>query len=236
MSLVVLCPTRGRPAAAWEAYYSLQLTAEQTDTRIVFVIDRDDPEWPNYAEPRGDEKLLILTPEHAGGMVNALNAAALDMASNSDATVLGFIGDDHRFRSKGWDRVFRRRLMQEGGGLAYGNDLFWPLGEIPTQIFMSIEIVRALGWMGLPGCDHLYIDNAWMAIGEALERIFYFPNFIVEHMHPAGGKGVWDDSYRKNNSEERYSHDRAAFESWRASPQFQEDVERVRLALAVPTV
>jgi hypothetical protein len=231
--MVVLCPTRGRVDNAYEVLRSFRATVSaKLDSQLVLVVDRDDPKFVDYAPLRREAKVHVYSPEHSGGMVAALNAAAPMAIEKLDAEHLGFVGDDHRFRSLEWDEVFVGHLEGRGGGFAYGNDRFWHKGEIPTQIFMSARIVTALGWMALPTCRHLYVDNAWRVMGDALERLFWFPNVIIEHMHPAVGKAAWDAMYRANNSEERYAADKAAFETWHASPQFEEDVERVRRSLA----
>lgn len=234
MSLTVLCPTRGRPDAAWALLDTFEATRTNPHSRLVFVVDEDDPAMPDYFAPRGGRELIIRRPLHGGGMVNALNAAALDAIREwPHERALGFVGDDHRFRTPGWDKTFLETLTDRPG-FVYGNDLFWPKGEIPTQIFMSTKVVEALGWMGLPQCKHLYIDNAWMELGAATGSIRYYPDVIVEHMHPAGGKGEWDDQYRLVNSEEMYNHDAAAFTAWRESDRFMDDVNRVRQALITP--
>jgi hypothetical protein len=172
-----------------------------------------------------------MRPEHAGGMVNALNAGALETLEKwPHERAIGFVGDDHRFRTPGWDLTFLESLKARKG-FVYGNDLFWRNGEIPTQIFISAEIIKCLGWMGLPSCKHLYIDNVWRELGEATGSIRYFSDVVVEHMHPAGGKAEWDEGHRRVNSEQMYSHDAAAFAAWRDSDRFLDDVAKVRRAL-----
>lgn len=228
MTLSVLCPTRGRPDAAWALHDTFEATRTNPHSRLVFVVDEDDPAMEDYYRPREGRELVIRRPLHGGGMVNALNAAALDAIREwPHERVLGFVGDDHRFRTPSWDVTFLEALSDRPG-FVYGNDLFWPKGEIPTQIFISTSIVKSLGWMGLPTCKHLYIDNAWMELGSATGSIRYYQNVIVEHMHPAGGKGEWDDQYRKVNSPEMYDHDAAAFTVWRDSDQFLDDVRKVQ--------
>lgn len=211
----------------------MEATRRNPHTRLVFVLDHDDETMPEYIRPRDGRELIIRRPTHDGGMVNALNAAALDALREwPQERALGFVGDDHRFRTPGWDTAFLETL-NDRPGFVYGNDLFWPNGEIPTQIFMSAEIVKKLGWMGLPTCSHLYIDNAWRELGEATGSIRYYADVVVEHMHPAGGKGEWDDQYRKVNSEAMYNHDAAAFTAWRDSDKFMDDVKKVRQALVL---
>lgn len=224
--LLVICPTRGRPEAAREAYAALDATRVRDGTHILFPVDSDDPRLGDYFA----ERYPVLRQEQPGNMVNALNAAAKWALDELEPKYLGFIGDDHRFRTKGWDDYLLSVLEERGGGFAYGNDLFWPKGEIPTQIFMSASIVRKLGWMGLPDCHHLYIDNAWRMLGEATKSLYYLPDVIIEHMHPAGGKAAWDEGHRRVNSDTMYSHDRAAFDTW-VEGSMTEDIDLVRSAL-----
>lgn len=229
MSLLILCPTRSRPWSVLEAYQSFQDTAELPGSQFLAVVDEDDPTLASYQHL----DIPLEVQPRRGGMVAQLNASALLHVDDFD--FLGFVGDDHRFRTNGWDKAFSYTLNAHGGGLAYGNDLFWPHGEIPTQIVMSSEIIRALGWMALPSCIHLYVDNVWKELGDGVDRLFYFPRYIIEHMHPAGGKAEWDDQYRQVNSDERYAADRAAFETWKAN-QASEDIERVRRAISRQSV
>lgn len=164
-------------------------------------------------------------------MVNALNAAALrTLVEWPHERVLGFVGDDHRFRTAGWDVTFLEALADRPG-FVYGNDLFWPKGEIPTQIFISAGIVAELGWMALPTCNHLYVDNAWMELGQATGSIRYYQDIVIEHMHPAANKAPRDEGYDRVNSAEMYNHDGAAFATWRDSQRFEDDVRRVTAAL-----
>jgi hypothetical protein len=224
---LVLCPTRGRPGAAREAYTAFGSTKVDPDTAMLFVVDDDDPRLPEYNE----NHVPILVLPAPGNMVNALNGAADWALTHTSAQYLGFVGDDHRFRTPGWDRLFTDLLDERGGGLVYGNDGYWPNGEIPTQIVMSASIVRALGWMGLPTCTHLYIDNAWRVIGETLGRLFYMPDVLIEHMHPAAGKSEWTPGHQRVNTSEMYDHDAQALADWLEGP-FEADLERVREALA----
>lgn len=221
----MLCPTRGRPHAASQALESFEETRTLRDTTFAAIVDTDDPKADMYTDMLG-ERALFYPP--FGSMVTSLNVAAFDYVDDYD--YIGFIGDDHRFRTRGWDAAFERTLADNGGGYAYANDLFWPNGEIPTQIVISTNIVRALHYFALPDCIHLYVDNAWREVGDGIDSLFYFPHHVIEHLHPAAGKAQWDEQYRRLNSEERYAADRAAFEHWKTT-QAVEDIARARLAL-----
>jgi len=222
MSLVVICPSRGRPDKAKEAFEAFERTKWNDDTDMVFVVDEDDETRFQYDVP-------LLTPRSEGGtgMGAALNSAAAELQDGYD--YLGFTGDDHRFRTAGWDANITATLSREGGGIAYGNDLMQSM-NLPTQVFMNSSIVRALGWMCLPGAKHLYLDDTWKTLGEGLDRLYYFPEIIIEHLHPAAGKAEWDDNYKRVNDQAIYDHDRNIFMDWRETA-YVSDIAKARAAL-----
>lgn len=238
MSLVVLVPSRGRPDAAVEVQKSFDLTADRLDTRLIFVIDEDDPQLEGYQSVRyathnvGDGLgiELIVQPPFRRGMVGALNQAARTILREyPQPEVLGFIGDDHRFRTKGWDTLILAHL-RDHPGFAYADDLA-QRQNLPTQCFITARIVEALGYMAMPTLDHLYVDNAWKDLGEAVDALYYFPKVVIEHLHPAYGKGEWDEGHVFANSQEMYGHDGDAFREWKESPRWGRDVSRVQAAL-----
>jgi hypothetical protein len=218
--LTVLCPSRGRPDQARECYQSFLATIHNPDTKMYFVIDHDDSTRAAY-----EVRYMVVDPGRPG-MADALNAAVARIWEVPG--VIGFVGDDHRFRTSGWDEIFLAQLETAGGGLAFANDL--ARSDIPTQIFGSSQIWRALGWMALPGAQHLYLDNTWREIGERLDRLYYFPDIVIEHMHPTVGKGVWDEGYQTVNAPAMYDHDAKVYAAW-LSERVDTDIERIRAAL-----
>jgi hypothetical protein len=98
--------------------------------------------------------------------------------------------------------------------------------NLPTSVFMDAEIVRRLGWMVPPGITHLYCDNAWKNIGEALGTLTYLDDVLVEHMHPMASKAPMDAGYAEVNSAHRYEADRAAYRQWLAAG-LPDDMRRV---------
>jgi hypothetical protein len=222
MSLIVICPSRGRPGKAREAFDSFEETRRSPYSRMLFVVDQDDPTRHEY-----NQLVPVATYEHeGGGMGPPLNAAALDLAGGYD--VLGFIGDDHRFRTEGWDLTIETALEERGGGFAYGNDL--ARSDIPTQVFISSRIVRKLGWMALPGAKHLYLDNTWAQLGHRSKSLIYLPSVVIEHLHPFYGKGAMDAGYQRVNAPSMYEHDRVVFEHWVVG-HMDTDIALVREAL-----
>jgi hypothetical protein len=214
VSLLVICPTRGRPVEQLlECYQSFKDTAILPTTGFTFALDPGTPEFP--------EKIpqTVLT-EPTGNMRAATNQAAKLYQDTFD--ILGFIGDDHRFRTYGWDVRIEEALKD--GGMAYGDD--GVQGEaLPTQWFVTSDIVRVLGWLALPVCNHFYLDNAWIDLANAAKCRHYLPDVVIEHMHFSYGKSEIDDSYRYAMMVG--SGDAYAYQQWRNSPDFTWDTLKV---------
>lgn len=224
-TIMVVCPTRGRPQKARETYDAFTKTKRDPHTQMRFIIDHDDPDFDAYLS----SGVPYATFEHeGGGMGPPMNAAAAEYAKTYD--IIGFVGDDHRFRSVGWDEQIGWMLTDGDGhggiGIAYGNDL--ARHDIPTQVFIRSEIVRALGWFCLPGAKHLYLDNTWADLGNKGECIAYMPNVIIEHAHAFFGKSEMDAGYARVNHPSMYEHDARVYRDWNESGQAAEDIATVR--------
>jgi hypothetical protein len=212
MSLLVLCPSKGRPAAAFETWQSFVATRRLIDTQLVFILN-DDEDVREYQVP------YVTVPRRE--WMNEVLQSAVDRLLEEEApSILGFIGDDNRFRTDGWDQRVTEVLA--GGDLARS--------DIPTHVFVTTPIVRALGYFGLKTARHLYIDNAWKVLGEGAGCLHYMPDVVIEHLHPFFGKGTMDESYRASNSDEMYIHDRTVFATW-LEFYAEGDIAKVRSAL-----
>jgi hypothetical protein len=222
----VLVPTRGRPQRARDLFDSFLATVDLADTRMIFLIDEDDPELDTYAQLLRGAAIDVLGMDETGDLTRATNAGA---RRHPDADILGTLNDDMLIRTPGWD-VMVAAAIADGAVLVYGNDLLQ--GErLPTSPFMVGAIPRALGWYALPSCEHLYIDDAWRELGAATGRMRYLPDMVIEHIHPGAGKADWDEGYERANNEAVTARDRAAFESWRTGPLFEADVAAVLAVL-----
>ena len=207
----MIVPSRRRPhniAALWEAWRNTTTSA----AALVVAADDDDPTLRDYEEVCGDRGIeLIVGPRLR--MVPTLNKVALERAPHHFA--LGFFGDDHRPRSHAWDQRYLDELHDLGTGFVYGDDLL-AHERLPTQVAMTSDIVQTLGWMALPGLDHLWCDNVWWDLGHALNKIRYLPDVIVEHQHPLAGKAEQDAGYIEVNAPEAFERDRMTYAAWYA--------------------
>lgn len=219
--LLVIIPTRGRPeriagiVQAWRDTGAFDDGAEP-----LFAIDHDDPRAPDYwaalgaiARPDVHRCRLNSYPEWQP-MVHKLDRVAGVHAIEPGAPfALGFAGDDHLPKTRGWAAAYLGELREMGTGIVYCNDGYQ--GEnLATQWAMTADIVRALGLMIPAPVEHLYCDNSIMDLGRAVGRLEYLPNHLIEHQHPAAGH-PGDEQHERVNSSAQYRTDRRAYRTWR---------------------
>lgn len=163
-------------------------------------------------------------------MVGALNNAYSYYArQNLLGYAIGFMGDDHRPRTPGWDSHYLNELHKLGTGFVYGNDLF-QYERMPTQVAFTSDIASTLGYMCPPAFRHLCVDVVWKNWGDAIGRITYLPDTIIEHMHYLAGKAREDRNYRAVNSILVAEHDSATYREYMEG-QFHDDVEKLKRLL-----
>ncbi|HZL94490.1 MAG TPA: hypothetical protein VFB99_12620, partial [Vicinamibacterales bacterium] len=216
MSILALCPSRGRPKAAAETLVSFNATKRDRNSRIVFIVDSDDPTLADYPA----RFTHVVKP--TGSMGGALRAAQAEVIG--DATSVGMIGDDNRFRTPGWDVILDTHLT-ERIGVAYGDDGFQH-ERLPTSWWVSRKLVDVFP-LAPPMLTHLYMDNWWKSLGEGAGCLRYFPDIDIEHLHPIAGKAPDDPTYRRGNSRVNINHDRDAFRRWERRERVN-DVRRAR--------
>lgn len=214
--LTVIVPTRGRPNSALSLIHAVQDTRRIHDTNVVLAVDRDDPELNLYWDMADIHSFSRVEVVNGGWMVAALNEAAMRVVADRAVTAVGFMGDDHRPRTPGWDAAYLSALYELGAGIVYGDDLLQH-EFVPTQCAMSASIVRKLGWMAHPSLKHMYVDTLWRDMANIAERLRYLPDIVVEHLHYLNGKAIEDDGYKRVNAPEVFSADELVFRTLHAS-------------------
>lgn len=248
--MLVIVPTRGRPENAQRLENARRETETTGLVDFLYVVDDDDPKAMEYARAAQLWGARAVAPGHSGGlpvpsgaevriplssvaiaprmrMIGSLNHFALRYAPDYD--YLGFMGDDHAPRTQGWDRQILDVLDDPGARVVYGNDLLQG-PNLPTAVFMHSVIVRAAGFFAPPLLTHLYADNYWKELGQALDGLVYLPDTIIEHVHPAAGKAAMDDGYREANHPSVDRIDRDVWLSFHGGGGFDLTVEKVRQA------
>lgn len=202
--LTVIIPSRGRPGAVAAIAETYAETCE-LDTWLVFAVDDNDPDLDRYRSAVVDAAYpnCSVYVDRNKSMVEALNHA---VANTPLEFAVGFQGDDHRPRTKGWDAAYVAALRELGTGIVYGNDLLQG-SNLPTQCAMTADIPAVLGYMAPPSLTHLAVDNFWLELGQGAACIRYLPSVVVEHMHPVAGKADWDEGYQRVNHPRMYDRD-----------------------------
>ncbi len=218
--LTVLVPSRGRPEKVQPLVEAFNATCT-ADTELVFSIDVTDPLFNDY------QSAPALVVGDNTCFVEALNRAA----ETVESFAVGFMGDDHLPRTLGWDARYLEALRELGTGIVYGNDLLQGQ-NLPTQVAMTTDIVRALGYMAPPALAHLYVDNFWRDLGRSAGCLRYLPDVIVEHRHPVAGKAQWDANYARVNNSAMYERDATAYEQYIGAGDLHGAVEAVKMLRA----
>lgn len=214
--LNVLVPTRGRPQNVSPILTAWRATGAFSDgATLIFLLDEDDERCWSYLEeiehaPEMGDGVSYSIQETWTPMVPKLNRAAVQYAESG--VPIGFAGDDHLPRTRGWVRRYLSELG-ESPSIVSCPDGTRP-DNLPTQWAMSAEIVRALGRMVPAPVEHLYCDNAVRDLAYGASCYRWLDDVLIEHMHPIAGKAEADSGYRKVNSTERYTRDRTAYAVW----------------------
>jgi hypothetical protein len=221
--LITIVPTRSRPFNVRRVVDAWVDTAAFADgAELVFVIDVDDPAFEAYKQeltaaaaaiPFERQVMTWLPAAEWRPLVPKLNRMATYLTETRKPFALGFAGDDHVPRTRGWARAYVDEL-RDGAGIVYGDDGFQH-ENIPTEWAMRTEIVTTLGRMVPAPVQHLYCDNAIRDLGKATDLLRYLPHVSIEHMHPVASKAPSDEQYDRVNGQAQYRTDRRAYRDWK---------------------
>lgn len=226
--LTIICPTYGRARNARRLALAFAETCT-ADTRLVFACNENDPELSRYYTVLNGIGSVITVEQGRRGMCDAL-ASAYELLEVSLGFAVGFMGDDHLPRTVGWDQAYIDALVELGTGFVYGADGYQN-AAMATQVAMTSNIPEALGYMTPPGFIHLCVDVVWTDTGNALGKLTYLPDVLIEHMHPLAGKGKDDSNYAAVNSGAVASNDAAEYRRYNESGDFDRDVAKLKALL-----
>ncbi|GAA0796399.1 hypothetical protein [Spirilliplanes yamanashiensis] len=232
--LAVVVPSRNRPDHARD------LAAEFADTCaaktvLVFAVDDSDPRAADYgvaldvepaAASEATDAYWAEVAERGVGVLRTASSTPEEALNRGVAAVLdglgpwavGYLGDDHRPRTPGWDRRFLDELHALDGGLVFAEDLVEG-AALPTQIAVTADVARELGFLVPPGVCLPYAGTFWRDLGTAAGCLRYVGDVVVERLTAASHEHV-DEAGRHDPS-------RVAYRAY-AEGQLLADVERVR--------
>jgi hypothetical protein len=155
-------------------------------------------------------------------LMQKINVHALDIANKYK--YMGFVGDDIVFRTK-WEKEFIEALSSNKFVLAYANDLVYLKGELATHPFITSNMVKAVGFFGLPVITHQYFDNYWMDLTNRIGSIKFLDSIIMEHFHPVVNKEVKDVGWQK--AEDLFLSNTLEYRKYLYGGSIDKDVEKV---------
>jgi len=212
---LAILPSRSRPESVERGVKALLEHSRISD--ICVAIDDDQADL----YPRLDGVIYEVNPRLR--MNGTLNLVANKYADKYET--IYFLGDDHLVRTSGWDEILYESIQARGYGLSYGNDLLQGQ-RLATAVMMSTNIIRAIGYMSPPKLIHLFMDNFWMSLGQALDCIKYEQRAIIEHLHYLAGKSDNDAQYQEVNSDEMYKKDQETFIEY-VKTDLRNDLEKI---------
>lgn len=215
--LLIIVPTRSRPQNVAKVVKAWEDTGAFEDGAVLsFAIDHDDPKYLEYLAAYDQHEQIHVSIHYTWKpMVHKLDTAARWAAlAAKPAFAIGFAGDDHLPRTKGWAQRYLAELTEMGTGIVSCPDGY-RRDDLPTQWAMTSDIVRALGRMVPAPVEHLYCDDAIRDLAKAAGCWRYLDDVLIEHVHPAARKAEWDDQYLSVNRREQFRKDRVAYGEWR---------------------
>lgn len=228
MTVSICLPTRGRPER-FEAMYRSALETAKGEVEVVAVYDHDDetieryPAGPTYvmaARGRNQSDLWNVAWENASGDIAHMGA------------------DDLIYRTPGWDTSVAQAFgrWREPIGMVFVNDLY-PLRNRPymgqtaadaidghyvfsANPFVTREWIAALDGFFTPPFYKSWEADTWIyLLAEAISRVAYVGDVVIEHLHPMAGKAEMDATYQRG----AWGDQRLRREGWRRtkSPQMR---------------
>lgn len=219
-SLLMIVPSRGRPSNLDKLVEAWRSTSTG-HADLVVALDDDDPALYQYNARR----VAMVTVGPRQSFVAWTNEVAVGHAS--DYRFIGSMGDDHRPRTVGWDRMICEALEDLGTGVVYGDDL-GPSPVLPSAVALTSDIVAGLGYLIPPVLEHNGADAFWLELARALGRSRFLPEVVLEHLHYSAGKSSIDHIYLEGA--ERLDSDRERYEAF-LREQLHCDVGRLRAKL-----
>lgn len=191
MKIVVMLPTRARPALFVRAARSAHDTATGK-VQIVGVLDHDDQtidEYRRLVAKQPDMDVVLLQCPSSGCVPKALDWGY----RNVEFDIVVLAGDDGLFRSPGWD-VRAAAMLAKDPYLIISTDDGRHRKKLEC-VCCTRRWPEAVGFLVHPAFEHFCADEHIEKIAKLAGRILFDREFVIEHMHPKYGKGEWDEVY-----------------------------------------
>jgi len=231
-TLLSICPSRGRPDTLKDMLESFAETRSDKSDLIVYLND-DDPKLPEYrtmlAENYFKFAVVVIGPRKF--IAEVFNEFSL---AHPEYDYYQPFNDDHYFHTYHWDEKLIDIVEEKGKGwgIACADDLLtdWANFKHPSGCVISGNIIRTLGYMIPPGVRHIGIDTVLGKLAQAIDRLWFTRDVIIEHRHWTNGRRKIDDNYKWVYGTEEQNHGKRAVQMYLLT-EFKKDVEKLREAM-----
>lgn len=200
---VILIPVLGRPHLIEPLLENIYDTAP--DVAVLFLTTPADEEGTEAVKATG-ERYARVQKKPKGDYARKIN---IGYAITKEPVL--FMGATDLNFHEGW--LEAGLAMIDDGYQAVGtNDLGNPrvmIGQHSTHSFVTRKYVKEFGTIDEPGkilhesYPHEYCDDEFVGTATARGVYRFCMDSVVEHMHPAWGKGEWDDCYNQTDDRVR---------------------------------
>jgi len=195
--------TRSRPDNCKrfiQAWHDTQATSP-----VYVRLDADDPELATLTQLDWPKEFSV----HVGPRIGLSRSINEMYQQHPDEAWYGFLADDLVPQTPLWDQL----LIEKAGStdISYPNDGAKETAQ-PTHPCVGGDLVRAIGWFGIPACHHFFTDTVWRYLGEHLGNIYRLDDVVVEHLHYSMDKSARDQTYIE--SSDRWKADKRGYRDW----------------------
>lgn len=218
--LLVIVPTRSRPHNVARFVEAFRRTTELAD--LLLVLDTDDQAMLDASLDLDGIQVVALPRTCVSAKVNWGAQHAVQKGYKAAM----FLGDDNVCITPGWDTEVMAHLDAMGSGMVAVNDLGGEHERVATNMAITVDIIKALGWFDEPTMCHYYVDNVWTELGREARCLDYLYDVVIEHRHPIYRKDPVDALYQETMA--RYwNADTTAYAVW-LSQRKELDLAKVR--------
>ena len=210
-----ILPSLGRPERA-------QKVAEKSpDSPILLRLHWGDDRLGDYLSLKWP-KAWTVKVDKGLSLTETLNWA-LETYPTEDS--YGFLADDTLPEPEDWQETLE--YYAGHWNIAYPDDGIHGK-KLCTHHCIGGRLMRQVGWWGLPGLKHSFLDNAWYLIGANIGALRYIPQVKFKHLHELRDKSLHDETYAVGQS--YLKNDKEVFEYW-VENGAQETVNKLRTGM-----
>ncbi len=201
-TLLIKIPTRSRFTQFFntlDQYYSK--LSNTISYHFVISCDIDDPVM-NCKEAIDKFSSYPHLSYYFGGNKSKIEACNCDIDKHPDFDILLLGSDDMIPVMDGYDEIIVTNMKQffpGYDGVVHFNDNFQGEG-LNTLPILGKKYYEMFGYVYYPEYVSLYCDTEFTDVSRLLRKAKYIDLVIIEHRHPAAGKGMLDELYIKNDS------------------------------------